>query len=573
MSEASTDVVVSSDSAKFPASQSQPEENTSVVKKLADVDMLRQVTLILALLIALAMTIFILIWANEPDMRPLAKMETEQLIPVLDSLDKNNIDYELLNNTISVTVDDYQKVKLLLAREGLGLAAQTEDYLQQDSGFGVSQRLEQARLKFSQEQNLAKAIEQLQTVSRAKVILALPKENVFARKQQEASATVVVTIARRMTLAQEEIDAIVDIVASAVHGLNPKRVTVTDQTGRLLNSGSQDGVSAKARRELEITKAKESEYLQKIETILMPILGLDNFSSQVDVAMDFTAVEQTNKTFNSQDPAIRSEMLLESNNKGGFIGGIPGALSNQPPIEANIPQGQESQQQGSQQGPNSSHKEQTRNYELDSQISYTRSQVGVVQRVTISVAVNYRNATASELQSNPELSKRPISDNQMANIRRLLEGAVGFSASRGDVIEVVNVPFQDSLVADGVAVNWFEQPVVQWWVRLGAALLVIIVIIMAIIKPLVQRLIYGKDYQDEEGNSNFELAEIEDQLAQDTLGMLENSPMAYRQGEDGSIIIPNINKEDDMLKAIRSLVANEPELSIQVIKSWIAEDA
>lgn len=131
---------------------------------------------------------------------------------------------------------------------------------------------------------------------------------------------------RRGGLGQEEVDAIVDIVASAVHGMEPNRVTVTDSNGRLLNSGSQDGVSARARRELELVQQKENEYRTKIDSILMPILGPENFTSQVDVSMDFTAVEQTAKRFNPDLPSLRSEMTVENNSVGGSSGGIPGAF-------------------------------------------------------------------------------------------------------------------------------------------------------------------------------------------------------------------------------------------------------
>ena len=143
-------------------------------------------------------------------------------------------------------------------REGVQTTADSrESFLDQDSGFGVSQQLETARLKYEQEQNLAGTIEELKSIKRAKVIIALPRENVFARQKEKTSATVVVTLKNTKFLPQEEVDAIVDIVASAVRGLDPMRITVTDQNGRLLNSGSQDSKSAIARRELDIVKQKE----------------------------------------------------------------------------------------------------------------------------------------------------------------------------------------------------------------------------------------------------------------------------------------------------------------------------
>jgi flagellar M-ring protein FliF len=175
-------------------------------------------------------------------------------------------------------------------------------------------------------------------VSRAKVLLALPKENVFARREKKASATVVVTTRRGSMISSGEVNSIVDIVASAVQGLEPDRVTVTNSNGRLLNSGSQGAESARSRKEYDLEKKRESAYIEKIDSILIPVLGLGNYTAQADVSMDFTSVEQTQRSYNPDLPAIRSEMTTEENSVGGFIAGIPGALTNQPPADANIPE-------------------------------------------------------------------------------------------------------------------------------------------------------------------------------------------------------------------------------------------
>ena len=291
----STELAVSGNSSTELSTQSsgvEQEHKSGMLGGLNGTNTLRQLTMILALAVCLAIAVFVLLLASEAEYRPLGKMETQEMIQVLDVLDKNKIDYQLDVDVVSVPEDQYQQVKLLLSRAGVESSTKNDDYLSKDSGFGVSQRMEQARLKYSQEMNLARVIEELKSVTRAKVILALPKENVFARRKAKPSATVVLTT-RRAGLGQEEIDSIVDIVASAVQGMDPSRVTVTDSAGRLLNSGSQDGVSARARRELEVVQSKENEYRNKIQSILIPILGPENFTSQVDLGMDFTAIEQT----------------------------------------------------------------------------------------------------------------------------------------------------------------------------------------------------------------------------------------------------------------------------------------
>ena len=546
----------------------QQENKSGVLGSLGGVDMMRQITMILALAICLALAVFVMIWAQEPEYRPLGKMETQEMVQVLDVLDKNKIKYQIDVDVVKVPEDKYQEVKMMLSRAGIdSVAASNKDFLTQDSGFGVSQRMEQARLKHSQEENLARAIEQLQSVSRAKVILALPKENVFARNTSQPSATVVINT-RRGGLGQGEVDAIVDIVASAVQGLEPSRVTVTDSNGRLLNSGSQDGVSARARRELELVQQKETEYRTKIDSILSPILGPDNFTSQVDVSMDFTAVEQTAKRFNPDLPSLRSEMTVENNSTGGSSGGIPGALSNQPPMESNIPQEADKATESVTAG--NSHREATRNFELDTTISHTRQQIGVVRRVSVSVAVDFKPGAAGE---NGQVARVARTEQELTNIRRLLEGAVGFSAQRGDVLEVVTVPFMDQLVEDVPAPELWEQPWFWRAVKLGVGALVILVLILAVVRPMLKRLIYPDSVNmPEDSRLGNELAEIEDQYAADTLGMLNTKEAEYSYADDGSILIPNLHKDDDMIKAIRALVANEPELSTQVVKNWLQDN-
>lgn len=563
----STDIIVGS-GAEGGSGLAQ-ENKSGLMANIGGTDFLRQVTMILALAICLALAVFVMMWAQEPEYRPLGKMEMAEMIQVLDVLDKNQIKYQIQVDVVKVPEDQYQEIKLLLSRAGIESKTDTNDYLSKDSGFGVSQRMEQARLKHSQELNLARVIEELKSVSRAKVILALPKENVFARNASKPSATVVINV-RRGSLGQEEIDAIVDIVASAVQGLEPERVTVTDSNGRLLNSGSQDGASARARRELELVQNQEAEYRKKIESILMPVLGPENFTSEVDVTMDFTAVEQTAKRYAPDLPSLRSEMTIETNSNGELVGGIPGALTNQPPMESEIPQeaGVAAESQASN---GNSHKEATRNFELDTTISHTRQQVGVVRRVSVSVAIDFKTGAPGE---DGQVARVPRTEQELANIRRLLEGAVGFSNQRGDTLEVVTVPFMDQLMEELPAPDMWEQPWFWRAIKLAIGAIVILVLILAVVRPMLKRLMdpQGVNMPDDT-RLGHELAEIEDQYAADTLGMLNTKDAEYSYADDGSIHIPNLHKDDDMIKAIRALVANEPELSTQVVKNWLQNDA
>ena len=545
------------------------EQKSGFASALGNVDLLRQLTLIMALAICLAIAVFVIMWANQAEYRFLAKQPTEQLIKTMDFLDASGFNgiYRQENNTISVPSDKYQDIKILLAREGLSEEpSEGSEIIMQDMGFGVSQRLETERLKFSREQQLARTIEELKAISRAKVLLAIPRENIFAKRTRSPSGTVVLTMRKGRMLSEEEVDSVVDIIASSVQGMEPNRVTVTDQNGRLLNSGSQSSVSSRSRKEFEMEQKRENEYLNKIDSILIPVVGLGHFTAQVNVTMDFTSSEEMQRRYNSDLPALRSEMKVEDNTVGGLLGGIPGALSNQPPLDSNIP---ENANGGAQQKstPGRRHSESTKNYELDEAISHTKQQAGVVRRVSVSVALDYLSVANAEGVATPS----PRTVEEMSNIRRLLQGSIGFNLQRGDVLEVVTLPFSREAIVVAPELHFYENPDILKFFKLGMGALVIIVLILAVVKPMVKRLINPDQTPDDYGDKSLD-SHID--LGDETMDMLTSEFDAGAVGfaPDGSLQLPDLHRDEDILKAVRALVANEPELSSQVVKSWLNED-
>jgi flagellar M-ring protein FliF len=540
------------------------EQKPGFMDSIGSTDMVRQITLIIALVICVAIAVFILIWAHEPDYRPLATMETQELIETLDYLDQTQIDYRLEGNTVYVSSEEYQRIKLGMTRQGItqGDAAGV-DIIMQDMGFGVSQRVEKVRLKHAREQQIASTIEEMTAVARAKVLLALPKENVFARREKQASATVVVTTRRGSMISSGEVNSIVDIVASAVEGLEPDRVTVTNSNGRLLNSGSQGAESARSRKEYDLEKKRESAYIEKIDSILIPVLGLGNYTAQADVTMDFTSVEQTQRSYNPDLPAIRSEMTVEDNSIGGVMAGIPGALTNQPPLDSDIPE--RASTRSTQQTPGRNHKEETRNYELDTTVSHTKQQVGMIRRLSVSVALDYVTSIASDGSE----SIAPRAQSELLDIRRLLQGGLGFDVTRGDSLEVVSIPFKREGVIPLVDISFWEDPKFLPLIKLGGGIFIIALLILVVIRPMVRKLIHPNDMKADEFDADRGL-----DLGDDTIGLLAEDFDESQVGfaADGTFMLPDLHKDEDILKAVRALVANEPELSSQVVKNWMMLD-
>ncbi|MCX7127085.1 MULTISPECIES: flagellar basal-body MS-ring/collar protein FliF [unclassified Aeromonas] len=542
------------------------EQKSSALGFLSNTDVLRQITLILGLAICLAIAVFILLWGKEPDMRPLGTYSTQELVKTLDFLDQQKIPYEVDGKSVLVSAESYPTIQLALTRAGLANVVDAtnggEDILLKDSSFGVSQRMESERLKLSRERQLASAIEQFQNVAKAQVLLAIPKDNVFARNERKPSATVVLNL-KGAALGQGEVDSIVDMVASAVHGLETTRVTVTDQNGRLLNSGSQDPVSAQTRKEFAMQQKQEIEYKQKIDAILIPVLGADNYTAEVDLSLDFSQQEQTRKTYNPDLPAVRSEMTMEENSANGSSGGVPGALSNQPPAASNIPEQATAADGASAAASGRSRKEATRNFELDTTVSHTRRQMGGIRRMTVSVAVDYKAVPGAD----GAVTREARSQAEIDTLRRLLSGGLGFDVTRGDTLEVVAIPFNRPELESVADLPIYEQPWFWRAVRIAASVLVIIVLIVTVVRPMLKRLLYPD--AKPEGEVDFDNHTVlggDDELSLLSAQVEGDQVFGVR---DGQLKLPDLHRDEDLLKAVRALVANEPDLAAQVIKEWV----
>ena len=542
------------------------EQKSSALGFLSNTDVLRQITLILGLAICLAIAVFILLWGKEPDMRPLGTYTTQELVKTLDFLDQQKIPYEVDGKSVLVNAESYPTIQLALTRAGLANATDSniggEDILLKDSSFGVSQRMESERLKLSRERQLASAIEQFQNVAKAQVLLAIPKDNVFARNERKPSATVVLNL-KGAALGQGEVDSIVDMVASAVHGLEPTRVTVTDQNGRLLNSGSQDPISAQTRKEFAMQQKQELEYKQKIDAILIPVLGADNYTAEVDLSLDFSQQEQTRKTYNPDLPAVRSEMTMEENSASGSNGGVPGALSNQPPAASNIPEEATGGDGASAAASGRSRKEATRNFELDTTVSHTRRQMGGIRRMTVSVAVDYKAVPGAD----GAVTREARTQAELDTLRRLLSGGLGFDVTRGDTLEVVAIPFNRPELETVADLPIYDQPWFWRAVRIAASVLVIIVLIVTVVRPMLKRLLYPD--AKPEGEVDFDNHTVlggDDELSLLSAQVENDQVFGVR---DGQLKLPDLHRDEDLLKAVRALVANEPDLAAQVIKEWV----
>ena len=512
--------------------------------------------------------------------RKLGQYSTQDIGSVLDFLENEGYKYRISGNTISVDVKDYNEITEKMLRKGIALPQEKTDegdqIIMSDTGFGVSQRMENERIKHGREVQLARAIERIDGVQHATVLLAIPKENVFAREKSRPSAAVVVTLKQNAYLTPENVNSIRFLVSSSVHNLMSKDVSVTDQQGRQLSAEVKtDTAENKLQREFEIRTMREAQYRDKLDTILAPMLGLGNYSSEVDVTLDTTVQEETSQLYNPDSQAVRSETLKEQsgNDEKTNPYGVPGSLSNQPPANASIPQQLKNGTANAASTTSDNKKESreaVRNYEVDTTLRHTVRPSNVVQRLTVSVAVDY----VKQLDKDGNITYVPRSQEDLDKIADLVRGGLGLNESRGDFVKVETVSFPHGDIKPPLP--WYEQEFFYRLVRIGGSIIIVLIVIIFIIRPLLNKLLH-KD--EDELNPDVDQDELDSQSALDGYDdfnlIAKNKELAdqvYTINHEGGIELPNLHKEADLLKAVRTLASNEPQLTAEVIKDWLEED-
>lgn len=423
------------------------------------------------------------LWSRAPDYGVLySNLSDRDGGAIIASLQQMNIPYKFTEGggALLVAANKVPEARLRLAAQGLPKGGNVGFELMDAQKFGTSQFAEQVNYQRALEGELARSINSISAVESARVHLALPKPSLFVRDQKKPSASVVLSLHRGRSIDEGQVSAIVHLVSSSVPELSAKSVTVVDQAGNLLSAANA------ATRGLDVSQLKytqeiEQGYIRRIEAILQPILGAGNVHAQVAADIDFSVVENTDEKYRpNQEPgtaAIRSQQSSESSQgAGGPATGVPGALSNQPPPDPVAPITTPSQiKPGTPAGtppgtapgaqlkmsaelgsagvaPRSagaggnSRKDVTTNYEVDRSIRHTQQGAGGIKRLSVAVVVNYRGNSGGG-------KRAALTAAELEQVRNLARQAMGFSAERGDSLNVVNSLF----AADG------ETPELPLW--------------------------------------------------------------------------------------------------------------
>lgn len=512
-------------------------------------------------------------WARKPDYGVLfSNLDDRDGGAIVSALGQLNIPYQFSDNGTAILVPLAQvpEARMQLASQGLPKAGNVGFELLDQSRFGASQFTEQVTYQRALEGELANSIQALHAVQEARVHLALPRETLFVRDRQEPTASVLLSLYPGRSLGEDQVSAITWLVSSSVPNLNAQNVSVVDQNGRLLTMPAGEGGMNSQQQNL--VNDIEHRSVQRILTLLNPILGAGNVRAQVSADMDFAKREETSEIYRpNQRPgeaAVRSEQSSTSiNNNTLPAAGVPGALTNQPPVDPVAPivtpaaeadgdtptaNAQDPQQTALRtlneqarevSATGNARRDVTTNYEVDRTISHVKGPNGQLKRLSVAVVVNYRHEQG-ELVA--------LEEAELESIRELVKQAVGFSVDRGDSISVVNSRFSD--IPDTSVPFWKNNDYLELGMSLIKYLLLAVLFFVfwrIVVNPIIQGFIQAS------AQAEARRAELDEDQ--------ERQQMAQERAAE-------INRYEDNLSTARSMAEQDPRAVAMVLRSWMSKE-
>ncbi|KTD32432.1 flagellar MS-ring protein [Legionella moravica] len=538
---------------------------STAAAKFASLSIPRQIGLLVGLAASVAIGLAVVLWSRDPSYIPLySQLNPRDTSEVLAVLERSGIEYKIdqNNGVLLVPADELQSARLKLAAEGLPRdSSGTEAMFAGNGTFNSSQFMENARYKQALETELARTISKFNDIKSARVHLAIPRESAFVRDSQQPSASVFIDVYSGVELKKHTIAAIVNLVASSIPSLSASRVTVVDQDGQLLNEGAGQTLFSDTERFLDYRQTLEQQYSQKIQDILTPILGYGRVRAKVSADIDFTSYEQTQELFNPEQSSLRSEQTMqEQRNASNDASGVPGSLSNVPTPNpalgqknvppktgangANAANGAAPQQTTTDQSQASDIRTQsTKNFELDKTVSHTKNQPGTIKRLSVAVLVDNRAVMNDKTK---KMEKKPLTPQEIEQIKLLVSDAIGLNAKRGDSLNVINSSFVKPDPIERLPDERFWQKDSFWSiVKQVAGALFLLALIFGVFKPMLKTLASNKSEEEA------------------SLKLTDES------GQDNQLGLNEISDYESQLNLLRQVVDKEPKRVAQVVKTWV----
>jgi flagellar M-ring protein FliF len=393
---------------------------------------------------------------------------------IVEKLKTANVQYKLTNNgtVISVPNDRISELRLQMASSGALSGGHVGFDIFDRTSFGATDFTQQVNYQRAIEGELARTIEGMNEVESARVHITQPHDSLYSEKTQHAKASVMVRMRQDRALSRERTDAVVSLVASAVDGLDPADVAVMDTQGRLLSNASAAGGDAGAfSSHLDARRKLEAETAARIISLIEPISGIGHVRADVAADLDFSQVEQTEEKYDPKSQVVRSQQSTQESRNTNVAnqGNVAGARANDPtivnpPVATAKPATNGDQRVAT-----------TTNYEIDKTVKHTTGGGGRINRMSVSVVVDYKNvAGVTTARTSDELTK----------IQNLVSAAVGIDTNRGDQIVVQTIPFdQPTVEVRNPTFLEKNNDLVRTAIKYGALVVAALLLLLFVIRP------------------------------------------------------------------------------------------
>ena len=542
---------------------------------------------ILAALTAVAAAI-VFVSMREPNMTTLyASVSDAEKSKIYESLKNMGMDVELdpATGEVLIPTNDYHQARISLAAQGLPeySANGFEDI--DNLPLGVSRSVETMKLKKVQENELSRSIAELSSVQAARVHLALPAKSVFIRNQTAPTASVFITLKNGRQLDQTQVRAITNLVASSIPGMGQSGVSIIDQSGRLLSYSPDNPDEIMADSQLAYRMRLEGIYRSRIQSLVAPIVGASNVNAQVNLEIDFTRRETSQELVDPKDSAILSEQSSLNVTAKKDAVGIPGAISNQPPSEAEIETAAGRASQGAD-GEAANNEFETKsstelkNYEVSRKFETVTTPSNTISRIDAAVLVRDRKVIDPDTG---EITYEPISEKTKNEMEQLISSAIGIKTERGDSLTITSQLFNEEIF--GEQIDWYET---TWFKSIIEKTLIVLLlgfVSLGVVRPMLSRILVPTSstnsvmelYAEAETMADLASQRVEATKAVEvdegeTLEGIKAKLKPKKKSGISADLLDTANTYDDKVALVRMIVADEAGRVANVFKQLMRND-